>query len=440
MSFLSKVYKVYKYDNPYFKRINKIFLEYNGASLDEIQSYQVDKLKSLLIESFKYVPYYHKLFDECGFNPERFSNLDDLCKIPILTKKDINTNRNDLISKNYQNKKLVEISTGGTTGTPMVLYFSKQSKYVRIGNWTKWKKVSGVDFKNDRYCYIGKILNSDFPIKKDQLNDIILFASNKMTEPNILKLIEELKIFKPVYIQGYASALYILATGIKKLNIDVSQLRLKAILTSSDTLFPTYRDTIEKVFNCKVFDHYGQNEDCIVGTECELHNGYHIHEETTYAEVIDLISNRPSDAIGKIVGTNLWNYAMPLIRYEIGDVGRLVSESCECGSKHRRILDFQGRLDDIIKLPDGTPISAGSLNQPMKKSVQEIIEIQYIQKSINSLDINIVPDVHFSQKTIEKFSRELENLIGNNLEIQFKIVDSIPREKNGKYRFIKSEL
>lgn len=437
---LSKLYKIYRYDNPYFAKVNRTFSKYNGASLDEIQNYQIRSLRMLLKESYKNVPYYQKVFDQYNFNPDNFEHLEELEKLPILTKKEIVKNRAALVSNKFKNKKLVEITTGGTTGTPMVFYFSQQSKYVRIGNWSNWKKLSGVDFRNDKYCYIGRILNSDLAIKKDMLNNVLLFASNKMTSENIYNLIEELKIFKPKYIQGYASALYILAVEIKKMNIDVSDLRIKAILTSSDTLFPKYRETIEAIFGCKVYDHYGQNEDCVVGTECRFHDGYHLHEETTYAEVVKFENDEPTKNAGRIIGTNLWNYAMPLIRYEIGDVGKIIDDACQCGTSHRRIVDFQGRVDDIIKLPNGTSIAAGSLNQPMKKSVQEVVEFQYIQKTIDSLDINIVPDLLFSENTKEEIRNELQALIGDSLEIRFHIVESIEREKNGKYRFIKSEL
>lgn len=437
--FINNLYLQYKYNNKYFKEYLKIVEKYKNANRKQLNEYTLQQLKQLFIHAYETTEFYKKRFDECQFNPYEFKKFIEIEKIPILTKKDIANNKNEMISTKYSKKKLVSITTGGTTGTPLEFYFSEQSKYIRQGNWARWKIQSGVNYKYDNYCYIGRILNSDEAWK--YTGNILQIASNKLTVENVKSIVQEMKKFHPVYIQGYASGVYILASIIKSQKIDISDVSIKSILTSSDTLFKEYRETIENVFKCKVFDHYGQNEDCVASTECEKHNGYHIHEESCYIEVIDINTGKViEDNVGKLIGTSLYSYAMPLIRYEIGDVGQVTNEVCSCGNEHKRIINFQGRIDDIIKLKDGRRIAAGSLNQPMKYSNNEIIECQYVQENRDELVINIVPDVNFSEKTMETFQKELEALIGNTLKIKFNLVENIPREKNGKYKFIISKV
>lgn len=429
------LYIKYKYNNKYFKEYMKVIKKYKNANREELDNYTFEKLKNLLVYAYENVEFYKEKFNNSKFNPYEFKSLKDMEKIPILTKKEIANNSKKMISKEYVNKKLNTITTGGTTGTPLEFYFSERSKYVRQGNWAKWKLQSHVDYKYDKFCYIGRILNSDSAWRYS--GNILEIASNKLTVKNIKNIMKEMIKFNPSYIQGYASAIYILAVTIQKEKIDLSGIHIKSILTSSDTLFKEYRKVIEEVFNCKVFDHYGQNEDCVASTECDEHNGYHIHEESCYIETVDIHNDEVNkEKIGKLIGTNLYNYAMPLIRYEIGDVGQVTEELCKCGDKHKKIINFQGRIDDILILKDGTNIAAGSLNQPMKYSNNEIIECQYIQENLENLTINIVPDINFSEDTLNNFKNELEGLIGNTLKIKFNIVEFIPRQLNGKYKFI----
>lgn len=436
---INNLYLQYKYNNKYFKNYMKIVDKYKNVNRKQLDEYTLQQLKQLFIHAYETTEFYKRRFDNCNFNPYEFKSLEELNIIPILTKKDIANNKNDMISTKYNKKELISITTGGTTGTPLEFYFSEQSKYIRQGNWARWKIQSGVDYKYDKYCYIGRILNSDEPWK--YTGNILHIASNKLTVENVKKIVQEMKKFHPVYIQGYASAVYIFATIIRTEKIDISGISIKSILTSSDTLFKEYREIIESVFKCKVFDHYGQNEDCVASTECEKHDGYHIHEESCYIEVIDIDTGRTIDnQVGKLIGTSLYSYAMPLIRYEIGDVGQVTNEVCSCGNQYKRIINFQGRIDDIIRLKDGTRIAAGSLNQPMKYSNNEIIECQYIQEDLGNLKINIVPDINFSENTLKEFHKELEKLIGNSLKITFNVVENIPRQPNGKYKFIISKV
>ena len=213
-SFINYLYIQYKYQNPYFKRYMKILKKYEKANRNQLDAYTIEHLKKLLIYAYENVPFYKKRFDDAKFIPYEFQNLNEMEKIPILTKKDIARNKEEMISNQFKNKKLNKITTGGTTGTPLEFYFSDESKYIRQGNWASWKKRSHVDYKYDKFCYMGRILGSDIPWR--YTGNILEIASNHLSVENVKQIVAEMKKFQPVYIQGYASAVYILASTIKK--------------------------------------------------------------------------------------------------------------------------------------------------------------------------------------------------------------------------------
>ena len=448
-----------KYIYPLFRRVYFLFFRLNGgqggraaqkylkqlnktefASLDELKTIQDNKLKKLIKEIYENVPYYRKIMDKKKIIPSDIKTKEDLKIFPILTKQKIRDNFNDLVNMKYKKKRLKIITTGGTTGIPMKFYFSKHEDAVRNAHWERWKKFAGVK-QFDRFMYIGMDENA-----KDNPNysgtftkeGYYLMASFGLDDERLWKYVENIKRFKPVYLRGYASACYILADFFKRNKINYP---LKAVLTSSDTLYPQQREIIEKVFSCRVFDHYGQNEDIVTATECEYHNGYHINMESCIVEIIDE-NGRPvaGEEIGRIVGTHLENYCMPLIRYDTNDLGCVTYKKCPCGKSHIRIKRLFGRKDDIIITPDGKKVGCGSMNQPMKYLYDEILETQFIQKAKDLLVVKFIPTDKYTIESQIKFEKHIRNQVGNSIKIQFQKVSKIPKTQAGKHRLIISEI
>jgi len=419
----------------YMKELNKT--EY--ASLDELKKIQSLKLQKLIQEVYNYVPYYKKIMDNKGIKPSDIKKENDLKLLPVLTKDIIRDNFNDLINKKYQLNNMELITTGGTTGKPMKFYFGKHEIGIRSAHWERWKKLAGVE-KFEKFMYIGMDENAKNNPQYDgtiTLFNFYLMASFGIDDKLMHKYLKKILDYKPLYLRGYASACYLLADFFKRNDI---KYKLKAVLTSSDMLYPYQRKVIEDVFCCKVFDHYGQVEDIVTANECELHKGYHINMESCIIEILDESGKNLSEGnSGRIIGTQLENYSMPLIRYDIGDIGTISNEKCQCGRSHTKITNLDGRKDDWIVTPEGKRVGV-QINQTMEKLYDEILETQFLQDKKDLLLVKIVPSDKFKSSTEHEFEKEIRKQVGSLIKIEFKIASNIPKTSGGKHKLIVSSL
>ncbi|MFV9690852.1 MAG: phenylacetate--CoA ligase family protein [Desulfobacteria bacterium] len=409
------------------------------GSADELESASNRKLRKLISEAYNNVSYYRKLMDGNGISIGDVRTLEDLKLFPIITKQDVRDNFDALLNDRFRNKKLRLIETGGTTGTPLRLYFSKHEDAVRSAHWERWKRFAGVK-QFDRFIYMGMDKNAKH--QKDYsgtftLGNSYLVASFGLNDELLWKCWPKMKEFRPVYLRGYASACYILADFLKRHRI---RYPLKAVMTSSDMLFNYQKKVIKKVFECDVFDHYGQVEDVVTATECEFHDGHHVNMESCIVEVLDADGRKLKDGeVGRIVGTQLENYCMPLIRYNVGDMGCLVTEDCRCGRKHVKIKKLLGRQDDWIITPDGKRVGV-QINQTMEPMYEEILETQFIQETKDKLTVHFVPTMLATDDLEVRFEKAIREQVGGLIEIEFRRVAQIPKTLGGKHRLIVSKV
>jgi phenylacetate-CoA ligase len=215
-----------------------------------------------------------------------------------------------------------------------------------------------------------------------------------------------------------------------------------AIITSAGTLTAFMRETIERVFQCRVFDRYGSREVGDIAGECAAHRGLHIFPWGCYVEVVDDEGTPlPAGREGKILVTCLSNYAMPLIRYEIGDRGSLSADPhCGCGRARQTLKSIAGRNDDIFRMRDGTQIEGGYFGM-LLYARPWVLKCQVIQKSYTSLLFKIKKAEHgCTPQELADITSKARTLMGEACQIDFEFVDDIPSSRSGKYRYILSEV
>jgi phenylacetate-CoA ligase len=202
------------------------------------------------------------------------------------------------------------------------------------------------------------------------------------------------------------------------------------------------RETIEEVFLCKIFDRYGSREVNDIAGECTAHRGLHVFPWGCYVEIVDGEGKRlPAGTEGNIVVTCLSNYAMPLIRYQIGDLGILSAESnCTCGRRWQTLERILGRNDDIFKMADGTQIEGGYFGF-LLYSRPWVLKCQVIQKSNSWILFKIKKSEHdYSPEELADITRKVKTLMGEDCRADFEFVDDIPSSPSGKFRYILSEV
>lgn len=428
--------KVLKRDNivKYFEEIATL----NRLSKENKELEELKRVKEILIDANKNTKYYSNLFKKHKFKPENMKSLKELQKIPILTKKDIQQNYNDLISNKYEESKLIKNSTGGSTGN--TLNYLQTNKYYEYGiayQYYNWYRT-GYKF-GDKIAYLwGSEYDYNFRKIIDKINDLvtnrIYFNTFKANEKEYLNYAKKLKKYKPKLIVGYTGSVYLFAKVIKKHNI--KGINPRAIQLSAETVFDYQRKLIEEVFKTKVYNSYGSREVGSIAHQCSKTNLLHTSLGFNYVEIVKSKNN--NDNTGKIIVTNLINNGMPFIRYEIGDVGE-EGNKCTCNSTNGGLKKVAGRITDTITTPEGSYVH-GEYFTHLIYGIKEISKFQFIQEKIDVITVKIVQQNLDIEKFEKSISNKIKQEISNNFKIKFEYPKEIPVTKSGKYRFTISKI
>ena len=411
-------------------------------SRSELEHFQQERLQALLKHAYENVPYYHRIFKGLKLKPEDIKNVDDLQKLPILTKEHIRNNLDNLTAKNYSKEELRPSATGGSTGEPMRFFVDSRS-----GVWNTaaaYREWSWAGYNlGDKIAYLWgapQDLSHQAELKTKILNlmhqRIMLDAFN-MTEKTLDRYVSILRKFKPKIINAYASAIYLMARYMEKKGME--DIRPKAILTSCEMLFDYQRETIERTFGCPVFDYYGGRDITLQAGECPEHSRYHLAIETGVVEFVKDDEHVAPGEFGKIIITDLSNYAMPFIRYEIGDLGVPSDETCPCGRGLPLMKSIEGRTTDILRRTDGGYISSPGLTVVVK-DFKNIKQIQIIQKTKEFVILKVVKGKNYTDEDSELLKAVMKRYLGDGMNIEISFVESIPLTRSGKFRFTISEV
>jgi len=428
--------KIKNYIEPY-----KIFRDLRKnlwLKTSDLEVLQWEKFKTLLDHAYGNVPFYRNLFDSARIRPKDIKDYDDMYKIPTITKSQIKSNKKDMIARNINLQSCVEYKTSGSTGNTLSGYLIKDDALYVRGSYERVRNDNGFRMLRDKII----ILGSPFiiPDKKEwyQYLGIRRIEGLNVFEPLEIQL-EKLKKAKPDALWGYPSAIKLLAEVIKEKEIKGISPRL--IFTASEVLDLETRHFINSVFNVELFDIYGAWETGCMAWECSEHAGYHVTMDTALIEFIDENGNKVNAGErGRVVVTNLHSFAMPIIRYEIGDFAVPTYEECPCGRGGYLLKAIEGRYDDFIKLSGNKLISPPVFWQIMKY-IPGVSEFQIVQEKEEEIVIYVIKMEEFlNNMIVEKIDKEFKKVLGDNVYVSTKFVESIAREKSGKLRSVISKL
>jgi phenylacetate-CoA ligase len=235
-----------------------------------------------------------------------------------------------------------------------------------------------------------------------------------MDDDYVLRFLDRVRAFKPEILFGHGHSLYYFAKFIA--DHGIKDIEFKGIISSAEALPPEERKVVEEVFGNIVFDRYGCEEVSLIASECETHEGMHTEP-------------------GRLVITDLSNYAMPLIRYEIGDLSTTMSGECACGRGLPRLGRVVGRTTDILYTPEGRKISGVSILDTFTIHIPGFKQIQIVQEKINEVIFHIVKDEHFSEKSLQLLGEQVPRIFGPKMTYQIKFVDKVALTSRGKFQF-----
>jgi phenylacetate-CoA ligase len=193
------------------------------------------------------------------------------------------------------------------------------------------------------------------------------------------------------------------------------------------------RAAIEQVFGCPVTNRYGCEEVSLIASECERRHGLHVNADSVYTEIA-------SGESGKLLVTDLTNRAMPLVRYQIGDVVVGSGRVCGCGRGLPMIERVEGREADYVVTPSGALISGISLTENFALLIPGTAQVQIVQESLHFLRIRLVADDRFGDAGRRRIAELVADTFGPGVRHEVELVDAIPQEPSGKYRFCISKV
>lgn len=406
-------------------------------SLEENIRQQKELLHKVVCYAVSKVPYYRDLgFTEDDFRKETI--FEDIKKFPILTKDIIRTEGGRMCSDVDDWK--YNTTSGGTTGEPV--------RFIHTGTFFDYDQAGKLLY--DEWC--GRMLGesqirlwgSERDIisgKRDWKNKIYRWCRNEiflntfaMSDEQIEKYIQKINKVKPKMILAYVQSAREVAMYAKRHNIKVYS--PNAVMTSAGTLDSDTHHLLSEVFNCPVHNRYGSREMGDMACSCGENKELHVNVRSTYIEVVDdKFCALPDGESGNLIVTSLTEYGMPLIRYQIGDVGALANNSkCKCGRGLPMLKCINGRIVDVFMTEDGKKVD-GEYFTHLFYSENSIKQFQIVQDKINHIIVKLVPYNQVSNEVYERLSRNIRMVMGESVEIEYEITERIQASRSGKLSY-----
>ena len=424
-------------------------------SRERIRETQWRKLKAMLSYAYETIPFHRDRFKEAGITPASIKTPDDLGLIPIMTKADIRQNFPDRLV--VQGKKFKEWHLGQTSGSTAdsMHYIRPDNAHRRSLYYNVFLRASGItnapvvvfstphctagtcSLVEDPKLHISKIrkiplfkhLDNMIPLPSNQKN--ILAPSDtymKALVGHLHDLPDSIMIVDPVYLASFVE--FLQKSGIKAPAV-------RSIITTYELLTGSFKDRFREVLGCDTYTSYAGSELLDVANECE-HHRLHVVPDNAWVEVLRGGRQVGPGEIGKAVLTDLGNFNMPFIRYDIGDLLEVGDDKCPCGRNTDTLAACHGRTRDVIPLPSGgfvTPLQADAIF----RGVRGVAFYQLVQLSPETYRISVMPRGSDADVDTEEILQRCRKMFGATPRYNIKCVDTIKPERSLKYRFVYSE-
>lgn len=429
-----------KEKSPYLQHL-KTIEQMHQWPFQDVQTDQLQRLQAIIKHAFEHTAYYQDRFAEAGIFPDSIHSFIDLKHLPLLTKDDIRTNKQRMIDRSSNANQLIPGKTSGSTGTSIEFLQDEDSRqwkraatiaYDRWSGWDIGERVGAIWGNPECYQHWRLYLRNFLLTRHIYLDTL------KMNEQTMRAFHATLLKKQPVVLYGHAHSLFLFANFM--LAKGLSGIHPKGIISTCMVLHDFERESIEKVFGCRVTNRYGCEEVSLIACECPEGN-MHINCDTLIVEFIrDGKPVNPGEP-GAIVVTDLTNFGMPFIRYKVGDVGIPSKKtSCPCGCSYPIMESLEGRVADYVVTPEGNFISGISLTENFAMQLQGVKQLQIVQERKDFLLLRVVKGESFSEQTVHDVERLAGERFGSGMQFAVEYVASIQSESSGKYRFCISKI
>lgn len=382
----------------------------------ECSDSQDERLRHILKYAIQNVPFYQDITEP------------DISRFPVMSKPVYKEQGNRCRSKEYLNDdKLFIASTSGSTGTPLVVYQDVNKKARMRADLIAAHEAVGWHL-GDHYVFIRNwVSNYKQSLIKNFAQNVENISVTDFDDKKKAWLCEHLKKNPNSIIFGYASSVCDFLTYVKKEKIETHKLSVKLIVCDSDELTSSNRKALEDTFDCIVINRYDNEENGLLAISSPYKDELTVNYPSLYVELLKLDSDEPVQPgeMGRVVVTDLFNHAMPLIRYDIGDLAVSLDEA----GKIRTLSCISGRKADCVYSTDGKMISSVAISG-ITEVFDEIAKYQLVQTSKEGFEFHYVGKI--GEIDMKELSDRLHTALGTNAEIQYIVEQDIPLGKNGK--------
>lgn len=407
-------------------------------SAGEVENYQNEKLRALIRDAYENVPYYHDRWKSLKIAPQDIQTRNDLHKLPVLTKEDVRQNADRLVSRKASKRELFSRHTSGTTGKALHFYMTKEATAFQWAIWWRHKMRFGVspgtwhaNFTGQRVVPIGQRKPPYWRWNRPMHQ--VLINMQSLTPGKIASILELLNSRSLEFYAGYPSFIHMLAVNATDAGLKLTS-PPRVIFTGAENMLDFQRRDIQSFTGATLTDHYGCTEASCNASRCPQ---FVYHEDFEFC-IMEGVDQSPGDAAKSIVCTGFACDAFPFIRYEVGDTAVWPERSgCSCGRNSQTLLRIEGRCDDYVITPEGARIARLDY---LFKDALKVKEAQIVQRQLGEIAILVVRRSGYAMKDEQEIRRDIRSWLSPSLAVQFEYVDEIPRQANGKFRAVLSQI
>lgn len=427
-----------------FEQEYKAVKERESYSQQQWRDYQTVELRKLLLHAWDTVPFYRTKYEKEGITRsllEQFE-LEQLPLLPILTKDELRQfGTSTLISTKLETGGKF-YSSSGSTGTPTQIMYSTKMHQIwsasfegRIRNWAGVSRFDSRGMIGGRRVIPSSNLNGPY-YRYNRFEKQTYFSAYHISANTANSYLEGIIKNNVQYMIGYAASNYFLASFIEELGLAAPQ--LAAVITSSEKLTQDMRSTLERVYNCEVYDAYSSVEACCSITESE----YHQLLESPDIGIMEYLNPELNTSVelgeqGQVVCTGLLNYNQPLIRYQIGDIVELsTNQETHCGRNFKVIQQIIGRSEDVIIGKDGRKMVRF---HGITIGLPKIKQAQIIQHQLEEFEIKLILSESLLPTEIELMKQRMRSQLGD-INVTITEVSNFELNNNGKFKSVISKV
>lgn len=412
------------------------------ATREQVEAYQNRQVRRVIKHAYENVPYYRRLFDQHGIKPAQIQAVGDLASLPVTSRKDLQSQPDtEIVARGMRPQSLIARPTSGSAGEPLIVRRTWAEERLLNAFRRRAMKEYGLRAR-DKVAYVtlkGTSEPRDYQLPLSALQ-VVGFHRRTVIDSRLPteEIVRCLRSFRPEVLVGYAGALARISAAMDE--TDRQAIRPRFVVAGAEMLTAQMRETIAATFEVPVYDMYGSHEFNLIAWQCKAGSAFHTCDDAVIVEVLKNGKAAPAGVPGEVAVTSLHSFAMPFLRYRLGDIATAGADICNCGQPFSTIESIQGRTYVRFSLPGGRSVYSFELWAIIRAAASWVSVYQLTQEQLGAFVLQIVTRGKPVAGEPAALTEELRTALGPGVELKVQLVREIPADTTGKYRAFRTQL